>query len=74
MDKTIVTSLKWLLHNLDIKSVAFIILQDILNDYVCICVTGWEGKDCQVETNECDPNPCVNGAACVVSAVLAVLN
>ena len=71
MDNAVVTSLKWLLH---IKSVAFIILQDLLNDYVCVCVAGWEGKDCQVETNECDSNPCINGATCVVSKVLAVLN
>ena len=42
-------------------------MQDLLNDYVCVCVAGWEGKDCSIETNECNPNPCVNGATCVVS-------
>ena len=42
-------------------------LQDLLNDYVCVCEAGWESKNCDVETNECDPNPCVNGATCVVS-------
>jgi hypothetical protein len=25
---------------------------------------GWEGKDCSVNINECNSNPCLNGGAC----------
>ena len=45
-------------------------LQDLMNDFVCLCVAGWEGKDCRTEANECIPEPCSNGATCTVSAVV----
>ena len=41
--------------------------QDLLNDYACVCQSGWNGDDCEVEINECDSSPCQNGATCTVS-------
>lgn len=41
--------------------------QDLVNGYTCVCVRGWEGQNCHMEVNECDPNPCQNGADCSVS-------
>ena len=41
--------------------------QDLVNDYECVCMEGWEGKDCGTERDECDPDPCVYGT-CTVSA------
>lgn len=31
----------------------------------CECEPGWEGEQCSFEINECEPNPCNNGAKCV---------
>ncbi|CAO1412778.1 unnamed protein product [Diamesa serratosioi] len=30
--------------------------------YECICVTGTKGINCEININECDSNPCKNGA------------
>lgn len=30
--------------------------------YECICVTGTKGVNCETNINECDSNPCKNGA------------
>lgn len=29
--------------------------------YECICVLGTTGKNCEIDINECDSNPCYNG-------------
>ena len=34
---------------------------------VCRCGPGYEGVNCEIEVNLCDPNPCYNGAACMNS-------
>ena len=31
----------------------------------CVCKPGYTGDRCQIDINECDPNPCQNGASCV---------
>ncbi len=36
-------------------------------DYTCECVEGYEGKSCTIDTDDCQPNPCLNGASCTVS-------
>ena len=37
-------------------------------NYTCECADGYEGRDCELNrTDECDPDPCENGAICVVS-------
>jgi len=37
------------------------------DQYECLCAAGFEGDSCERETNECDPNPCMNGGSCTVS-------
>nr|XP_046226989.1 cubilin [Scatophagus argus] len=32
--------------------------------YVCICNSGWQGVNCDQNTNECFSNPCQNGGTC----------
>ena len=39
--------------------------QDLINSYSCSCDDGWEGSDCDVNTDECASLPCVHGT-CVV--------
>ena len=34
--------------------------------YVCSCAAGFTGQNCDTEINECSPNPCLNGATCLV--------
>lgn len=36
--------------------------------YRCTCVTGYTGTNCQININDCSPNPCHNGGTCRVSA------
>ena len=33
-------------------------------EYNCECPTGYSGTNCEEDINECDTNPCQNGAAC----------
>ncbi|MEQ2237633.1 hypothetical protein ILYODFUR_025103 [Ilyodon furcidens] len=32
--------------------------------YTCTCRPGFLGLNCEIETNECDSNPCRNGGSC----------
>ena len=32
--------------------------EDLVNDYRCKCDSGYEGKNCQNDKNDCIPNPC----------------
>ena len=38
---------------------------DHVNEYSCTCADGYMGLNCEIEINECDSNPCLNGAVCL---------
>uniref|UniRef100_A0A8B9P094 EGF-like domain-containing protein n=1 Tax=Apteryx owenii TaxID=8824 RepID=A0A8B9P094_APTOW len=35
----------------------------------CTCTAGWTGPDCSEDINECDSEPCLNGATCYESVI-----
>eukprot|EP00058_Branchiostoma_floridae_P002319 XP_002587807.1 hypothetical protein BRAFLDRAFT_92256 [Branchiostoma floridae] len=37
---------------------------DTGNRYTCSCPTGYTGESCEIEINECDATPCLNGGTC----------
>uniref|UniRef100_A0ABM0M578 Fibropellin-1-like n=1 Tax=Saccoglossus kowalevskii TaxID=10224 RepID=A0ABM0M578_SACKO len=38
---------------------------DGVDSYVCNCVVGYSGDNCQTDINECASNPCLNNGTCV---------
>ncbi|KAJ7311098.1 hypothetical protein JRQ81_006697 [Phrynocephalus forsythii] len=38
---------------------------DAFTEYICKCPSGYEGKHCQNNMNECASQPCKNGGSCV---------
>lgn len=43
--------------------------KDGLNTYTCACAPGYRGTNCEINIDECDSNPCYNGATCTVSTL-----
>eukprot|EP00808_Paulinella_micropora_P000798 g78003.t1 len=39
--------------------------KDQSGSYTCTCQTGWEGTNCQTNTNDCGKSACKNGGTCV---------
>ncbi|PAA69694.1 hypothetical protein BOX15_Mlig014908g1 [Macrostomum lignano] len=37
---------------------------DLVKNYSCSCFTGWEGRNCSVDTDYCLSGPCQNGGVC----------
>lgn len=38
---------------------------NLINDYECHCPAGYEGKDCSLNIDECEPMPCMKGSTCI---------
>ncbi|MGB0588689.1 MAG: lamin tail domain-containing protein [Myxococcota bacterium] len=38
--------------------------EDVLNGFVCSCAPGFEGVQCTIDGDNCDPDPCLNGGSC----------
>lgn len=36
----------------------------LYHSYKCLCDSGWIGKNCDINNNECESNPCMNGGTC----------
>uniref|UniRef100_A0A8W8NH25 Uncharacterized protein n=1 Tax=Magallana gigas TaxID=29159 RepID=A0A8W8NH25_MAGGI len=37
---------------------------DLMNDYECYCMDGFNGTDCTKNINDCQPDPCQNNGTC----------
>ena len=48
--------------------------QDTIGSYTCVCATGWSGANCDENIDDCDPDPCLNGATCIVSGSAAIVH
>ena len=38
--------------------------RDKVNGHECLCAPGYAGAACEVNVDDCAPNPCANGGAC----------
>lgn len=36
--------------------------EDLFNKFSCVCDLGWEGEQCETDTDECASQPCVHGS------------
>ncbi|XP_033126863.1 fibropellin-1-like isoform X2 [Anneissia japonica] len=37
-----------------------------VEEAMCICLPGYDGVNCEIDLNPCNPSPCKNGGVCVV--------
>lgn len=35
--------------------------EDLFNKFGCVCGSGWEGEQCEIDTDDCASQPCVHG-------------
>uniref|UniRef100_A0A8C6XMQ4 Neurogenic locus notch homolog protein 1 n=1 Tax=Naja naja TaxID=35670 RepID=A0A8C6XMQ4_NAJNA len=45
-------------------TLCFVISLSWNQSYKCNCDAGWSGTNCDINNNECESNPCVNGGTC----------
>lgn len=38
---------------------------DEIKDYQCVCFDGYTGKNCEMDINECESNPCKYDGVCL---------
>lgn len=38
---------------------------DRLFNYECVCHPGWNGRNCDIDINDCEESPCANDGTCV---------
>eukprot|EP01047_Picozoa_sp_COSAG01_P073223 COSAG01_NODE_11874_length_1843_cov_4.344037_1_plen_603_part_10 len=46
----------------------------MMGRYTCVCITGFQGPDCEVDTDECASSPCQNGGLCMESTSACVIS
>ena len=51
------------------RCVWFLSLQDLENNYHCLCEHGYKGLNCERNIDECARAPCHNGGTCTVSCI-----
>lgn len=39
--------------------------QNLNGSYKCNCIKGFEGRHCESNVNDCEPNPCANDGSCI---------
>lgn len=59
------------IHVVIIELLLFL-FQDLVGDFSCDCSHGYTGRHCDMNINDCLPNPCGNGGRCTVSCVHAL--
>ena len=37
-----------------------------MNSFMCVCLAGYTGSNCSLDIDDCNIEPCMNGATCLV--------
>ena len=48
----------------------FMYTKNGINQFTCDCEAGWTGNICDINIDDCEPNPCLNGANCTVRKIM----